>query len=103
MEISLKKFGFVLSSREAGREAFAAFQSRLAEVPADERIFINFDGVHTFSPSWADEFLTPLNEKFGSRVYLKESENPSVIATIDLLEKINKFKFKKARASTNLK
>lgn len=44
---------------------------------------------------YSDEFLTPLYNKYGKRLKLKKSENPSVNATIDVLEEINKMKFDK--------
>jgi hypothetical protein len=54
-----------------------------------EQIIVDFDGVSAFSPSWGDEFLTPLQQKFGERVTLKNTLNPSVRLTIETLEKIN--------------
>jgi hypothetical protein len=44
--------------------------------------------VVTLAPAWADEFLTPLEEKFGGRIKLLNTENPSVKATIKILERI---------------
>lgn len=88
MTIELKKFGTTLISRQAGKEAFSAFQSTMGGIPAGENVEINFDGVITFSPSWGDEFLTPLREKFGERLMLLPTDNPSVKATMELLDKI---------------
>jgi len=86
MIIELKKFGNTLLSRQSGREAFAAFQPNLKEIDASEKIEVDFAGVLTFSPSWADEFLTPLIKAFGNRVVLRASDNPSVKATLDILQ-----------------
>lgn len=87
MIIELKKFGDTLISRQAGREAFAAFQPTLRVINPSEKIEIDFEGILTFSPSWADEFLTPLTREFGDRVILHASNNPSVKATLEILEK----------------
>jgi hypothetical protein len=87
MIIELRKFGNMLISRQAGREAFTAFQSTLRSIGAKETLEIDFDGVLTFSPSWADEFLTPLMKEFGERVVLRVSDNPSVKATMEILER----------------
>ena len=95
MIIELKKFGTTLISRQTGREAFSALQSLLRDVKADEIVEINFDSILTFSPSWGDEFLTPLLNKYGNRLILKDTSNPSVQATLDMLEKIIGKKFKK--------
>lgn len=86
MIITLTKFGTTLVSRQSGREAWAAFQPALQTITPKETIEISFDDVLTFSPSWADEFITPLKKEFGSRVVLRETSNPSVKATLDILE-----------------
>lgn len=85
MIIELSKFGSTLISRQAGREAWAAFQPTLQAIAEKENIKVNFDNVLTFSPSWADEFITPLKKQFGDRVTLQETSNPSVKATLDIL------------------
>ncbi len=94
MRIELKKFGTTLISRQSGKEAFSAFQSSIALVKQDEMVEVDFDGVITFSPSWGDEFLTPLQSYFGDRLILLSTSNPSVKITIELLEDINKRPFR---------
>ncbi|MBU1015315.1 DUF4325 domain-containing protein [Patescibacteria group bacterium] len=86
MLIELKKFGTTLVSRQTGREAWAAFQPALHALSPKEKLEVSFDDILTFSPSWADEFLTPLQKEFGRRVVLRETSNPSVKATLDILE-----------------
>lgn len=93
MLVELKKFGTTLISRQNGREAFAAFQPQLASLDDKEKLEIDFEGVITFSPSWGDEFLTPLIRQFGSRVVLMNTSNPSVKVTVELLEKIHQIYF----------
>lgn len=88
MKVNLGKFGLVLSSRQAGLEARKAFLPRLRELKKDEKIEVDFGEVSSFSPSWGDEFLTPLFEQYGDRVVLQNTENPSVRATLTLLERI---------------
>jgi hypothetical protein len=85
MIIELSKFGGTLISRQAGREAWAAFQPTLRTVGREEKIEVSFDNILTFSPSWADEFITPLRKEFGGQVILRETTNPSVKATLDIL------------------
>lgn len=94
MRIELKKFGTTLISRQSGKEAFAAFQSTIANIASGETVEIDFNGVITFSPSWGDEFLTPLLNQFGDQLVLLPTSNPSVKITIELLEEINKRGFK---------
>lgn len=93
MRIELKKFGTTLISRQNGREAFAALQSQLTALNKDENLELDFEGVITFSPSWGDEFLSPLVRRYNSRLVLMNTRNPSVKATLELLEKINRIFF----------
>jgi hypothetical protein len=88
MTIFLRKFGTTLNGRQFGKESFAAFASSLRNIKNDEKIIVDFEGVVTFTPSWGDEFLGPLFNKFGKRLALKNTENPSVQATLKLLWKI---------------
>jgi len=93
MIIQLKKFGTTLISRQAGKEAYAAFQPALKDASEKEDIVVDFEGVVVFTPSWADEFITPLSERFENRLILKNTSNSSVEATLSLLEEINHKKF----------
>ena len=95
MIIDLKKFGTTLISRQTGREAFLAFQPALKDVAESENIEIDFKGVLTFSPSWGDEFLTPLLKTYGNRLILKNTGNPSVQATLEILQISSGKKFRK--------
>ena len=90
MKLQLEKFGKTLISRELGSEALKAFQSTLRELPKDEELEIDFSGVLTLSPSWADEFLSPLLNQLGDKLLLLSSDNLSVQATLRILEEVNK-------------
>ena len=94
MKLELEKFGKTLISRELGSEAFKAFQPSLRVLPKDEELEIDFFGVFTLSPSWADEFLSPLFERLGERLVLLPSDNLSVQATLKILQEANKRPFK---------
>ena len=93
MRIELKKFGTTLISRQTGSEAFKAFQPKLREVKPGESLELDFAGVLTFSPSWGDEFLTPLWDRFGDKLILLTTDNMSVQATLKLLQEIKKRSF----------
>lgn len=80
--IHLEKFGTVLVSRPAGREAFNAIRSTLH---ADEPVQIDFDGVLTVTPSWFDEFLTALADFATETVVLLPTHNASVLAILPVL------------------
>jgi len=86
MIIELKKFGTTLISRQTGKEAALACRTLLKNLEKNEKIEVDFKGVLTFSPSWGDEFLTPLLNAYGGRLILKNTSNPSVQATLDILQ-----------------
>jgi len=94
MIVKLEKFGTTLISRQTGREAFSALQPLIRDIKKNEKLEVDFDGVLTFSPSWGDEFLTPLLKIYGKNLILKNTSNLSVQATIEMLEKITGKKFK---------
>ena len=86
MKIQLDKFGTTLVSRPSGKEAWLAFQPTINNVH-EEDIVVDFEGVVVLTPSWADEFLTPLYNRFNNRVKLINTNNASVAATIAILHK----------------
>jgi len=94
MKLQLEKFGKTLISRELGSEALKALQPTLRELSANEQLEVDFSGVLTLSPSWADEFLSPLLERLGERLVLLSSDNLSVQATLKILQEANKRPFK---------
>ncbi len=83
MKIELSKFGYVLTSRPAGKEAFGALRPRLD--PNVKDIQIDFSGVISLSPSWADEFFKGLESIYRGRITYLPSDNPSVAATLSIL------------------
>ncbi len=93
MLIKLNKFDHLLNSRQLGKEALAAINPQLPKNNTEDLI-IDFEGVSTFSPSWGDEFLSPLQEKYKNKLFLKNTSNPSVKASLEILEETNNIKFK---------
>jgi len=94
MKLQLEKFGKTLISRELGGEAFKALQPILKKLSENEELEIDFSGVLTLSPSWADEFLSPLLNKLDNRLVVLPSDNLSVHATLKILQEVNKRPFK---------
>ena len=87
MTIDLKKFGTILVSRPSGKEAWLAFRPTLNNVQDNEEVIVDFSDVAVLTPSWADEFLTPLRARFNGRIKLINTENASVKATLAILDK----------------
>lgn len=86
------KFGKVLISRPAGREAFLAMSAYLIKgASKDEKIELDFEGVKALAPSWADEVITPLAKKF-KKVTLINTNNPTVKLTLKILREYSDLK-----------
>ena len=82
MIIELKKFGAILTSRPAGREAFNAIRP---ELKRGEAVQVDFRGVLAVTPSWVDEFLLLLIDYVGDNVELLPTDNTSALATFRVL------------------
>ena len=92
MKIELKKFGEVLISRPAGREAYLAMSAYLTkELDKEELIEIDFFGVKVLTPSWADEVITKIAKDF-KNIKLLNTENSSVQATLKTLSRYSGLK-----------
>lgn len=87
MRIELKKFGKVLTSRPAGKEAFAAIHPILD--PEADVVEIDFSEIISLAPSWADEFFTALKGMYKNRLKYLPTHNSSVIETLKILEENN--------------
>lgn len=88
MIIRLSQFGTLLISRPAGREAYLVAKAYI--LPSqDENIEIDFSDVKVVTPSWLDEFLTPIKKEYGERVKLFPTTNSTVIASLAIIEKSN--------------
>jgi hypothetical protein len=87
MRIELKKFGEILTSRPAGKEAFLTMSAYLTKgLSEEETVEVDFSGVKVLTPSWADEVITNIKNKF-KKVEFLNTENPTVKATLETLEK----------------
>ena len=83
MIIEMKKIGTVLDSRPAGKEALLAMRPHIKDA---KEVVIDFSGVNVLTPSFADEFVTPLQEEFGNNLSLmNELDNITVRTTLEFL------------------
>ena len=92
MRIEMKKFGEMLISRPAGREAFLAMSAYLTKgASEDEPIEIDFADVKVLTPSFADEIITKIAEQF-KNVKLLNAENITVQSTLKTLREYSGLK-----------
>jgi len=89
MKIEIKKFGSILISRPAGKEAFAAAKAYVLTEKENKEIIMDFAGVDVLSPSWADEFISGLKNLYKNvKIIYLNTDNESVKATLEILPNI---------------
>ena len=87
MKVEIKKFGEILTSRPAGREAGLTIKAYF-KPKRGERLELDFSGVLAMGPSWLDEVLTLLRHEYGKeRVVCLPSDNASVVESLKVIEK----------------
>lgn len=87
MRIEIKKFGDILTSRPAGKEAYLSARAYILPKDSSEEIILDFEGVKVLSPSWGDEFISKVMEDYPDKASFDHTENPSVRATLAILKK----------------
>lgn len=87
MRIEIRKFGTILVSRPAGREAFLAAKAYTLHPNPKETIELDFSGVDVMAPSWADEFISGIKQNYPNQIVTLPSKNASVIESLKMLGK----------------
>ena len=83
MNVQIKKFGDVLMSRPAGKDAFLLAESHLFNsLNSDEEISLDFADVKVLTPSWADEFISGIKSAHNNLLSFINTSNPSVQASL---------------------
>ena len=83
MNVQIKKFGDVLMSRPAGKDAYLLVESHLfSTLGSDEEISLDFADVKVLTPSWADEFISGIKSAHKNLLSFINTSNPSVEASL---------------------
>ena len=83
MNVLIKNFGEVLTSRPAGKEAILMAESYVFnKLNSTEDIVLDFENVRVLSPSWFDEFFKGLKKSHSNNISFLNTENSSVKATL---------------------
>lgn len=86
MKIKINKFGVMLVSRPAGKEAYLAAKAYIFP-KIKEKIELDFSDVAVLSPSWADEFITKLKQEY-PKISFTHLDNDSIKSTLEILKLI---------------
>ena len=83
MNIDISKFGDVLVSRPAGKEAFLMAKAYIfPALKNGEDVALDFANVKVLAPSWADEFITGIKASYQAKIIYLNTQNESVSASL---------------------
>ena len=86
MVIEIKKFGKMLISRPAGKEAASIILSSFIPQADVEPIELDFSGVEVIAPSWLEEVLNSLKDVYGDRVVCRAYDNLSLKESLKIIQ-----------------
>ena len=86
MVIEIKKFGKMLISRPAGKEAASIILSSFIPQSDVEPIELDFSGVEVIAPSWLEEVLNSLKDVYGDRVVCRAYDNLSLKESLKIIQ-----------------
>lgn len=79
MRIQIKKFGKLLNSRPAGKEAALRMIQIINGSIEDNEIILDFAGVEIITPSFADEFIEMLRQRYKEKLIRIENIETSIV------------------------
>ena len=96
MNVQIIKFGDVLMSRPAGKDAYLLAESHIFQnLNGNEEIQLDFSEVKVLTPSWADEFISGIKNAHKNHMSFINTDNPSVRASLKtVLEPIDVSKYR---------
>lgn len=88
MIIAVSKFGEVLMSRPAGKDAFLMAKAYIFNTLSEnDDITLDFENVKVLTPSWADEFITGIKNNYTNKMVYINTTNESVEASLKTINK----------------
>ena len=83
MFLDVSKFGDVLVSRPAGKDAFLMAKAYIFNNLNDsDKLELDFANVKVLTPSWADEFITGIKNSYHNELQFINTQNESVAASL---------------------
>lgn len=83
MTFDISKFGEILVSRPAGKEAFLQAKAYIFNnLKEDDSIDLDFSNVKVLTPSWSDEFITGIKNNYKNKLNFLNTQNESVTASL---------------------
>lgn len=86
VQIALRNFGSMLESQPDGKNAWNEIQLFLTTIKDADAIEVDFAEVDFLGIEWAEAFLTPLHEKYGNRLLLKNVDDGYIhLVTLEII------------------
>ncbi len=83
MTIDISKFGEVLVSRPAGKDAFLMAKAYIFNTLTEtDALSLDFANVKVLTPSWADEFIIGIKNTYKNKLDFINTQNESVAASL---------------------
>jgi len=83
MNIDVSKFGDILVSRPAGRDAFLMAKAYIFNsLKENDSVQLDFSNVKVLTPSWADEFISGIKNSYHVKLEYLNTQNESVAASL---------------------
>ena len=83
MTVNIGKFGDVLVSRPAGKEAFLMAKAYIFnDLNSSDSLQLDFSNVKVLTPSWADEFISGIKNTYNNTLQFINTQNESVAASL---------------------
>jgi hypothetical protein len=86
MTIQLSKFNTVLNSRPSAKEAVLRIYQMINGSAEKENVVLDFADIEVLSPSYADELLQSLRNKYGAEKIEIINITPVIQETLDAIE-----------------
>ncbi len=86
MTVQMSKFNNVLNGRPVAREAALRIQQIVNGSAKTEDVVLDFTGVEVLTPSYADELLTVLKEKYGAEKIKIINPSAAISETLQAIE-----------------
>ena len=87
MTVQMIKFGKLLNGRPAGKEAALRIVQIINGSAGQEDIVLDFSEVEILTPSFADEVMHALADKYGAkRIKTENTNTPTVVEVLDAVE-----------------
>lgn len=93
LSFDFSQFGLILSGRDEGVRALQRLDQVITSLQGNQKLFLDMSNVKVLNPSFADESLTPLMEKYPGRFFITGRIGLAVQRGLEQVESQHHFGF----------